>query len=337
MKWTQFFLVVAAWCSVALAAYSDSEMQALVSSKGRNSVIELRDDNFEKFLYGDRDYDLVLYMASDSPQLNCILCREIHPSYRTVATSWTHAHPHGFTEEEKLDQGRTNIYFLEADFMSAKKLFQLMQLDSIPKIYHFPPSKPGAKVTSFLTEHSQYQFYQGEHTSLIAQWVREIVGVPIEIHVPMDWGKVALNAVITFLVVLLLKRFSSYASAVFRSSYVWGTVSSGAMLMFISGYMFNQIRGAPFVRETDNGVEYFAPSPQSQYGLESQLISSLYGFLGLTFVLLASKVPKINNAKVQLLAVVTISALIYLAYSAYLSFFGFKSRGYPYRLLDFGI
>ncbi|QWU87003.1 hypothetical protein CA3LBN_001221 [Candidozyma haemuli] len=333
MKWT-FFWLVAAWCSMAFAAYSDEEMQALVASKGKNAVIEIRDDNFEKFLYGDRDYHIALYMASDSPQLNCALCREVHPSFTTIGASWAHAYPHGFSEEEKLDQGRTNIYFLEADFMKARKLFQLMQLDSIPKIYHFPPSVPGAKANSFLTHNGQYQFYQGDHTQLIAQWIREITGVAVEIHVPLDYGKVALNAVITFAVVSLLKRYSSYASAEFRSAYVWGTLCSGAILMFTSGYMFNQIRGAPYFRETENSVEYFAMSPQNQYGLETQAISSLYGFLGLMFVLLTSKIPKINNSKAQLLAVTVVSALIYLAYSVYLFFFGFKSQGYPYKLLD---
>lgn len=333
MKWTLFWLI-AAWCQTVLAAYSDEEMQALVALKGKNSVIELRDENFEKFLYGDRDYNLVVYMALDLPQLNCILCREVHPLFTTIASSWGHAYPQGFSETEKLEQGRLNVYFLEADFMNAKKLFQLMKLDLIPKIYHFPPSEPGAKPTSFLTHNSQYQFYQGDHTQLISQWVREIVGVSVEIHVPMDWSKVALNAVITFVAVSLLKRFSSYALAVFRSAYVWGTVCSGAMLLFSAGYMFNQIRGAPYVREGEGGIEYFSSSPQSQYGLETQAISSLYGFLGLMFVLLASKVPKINNGKVQFLAVVVVSFLIYLAYSLYLFFFGFKSQGYPYRLLD---
>uniref|UniRef100_A0A0L0NXI0 Uncharacterized protein n=1 Tax=Candidozyma auris TaxID=498019 RepID=A0A0L0NXI0_CANAR len=335
MKWTQFLLLVA-WCWTAMAAYTDEEMQKLVSLKGRNSVIEIRDDNFEKFLYGDRDYHLILYMASDSPQLNCLLCREVHPLYKTVATSWTHFHPHGFSEEEKLEEGRTNIYFLESDFVNNKKLFQLMQLDSIPKIYHFPPSAPGAKLNSFLHNNSQYQFYQGDHTTLIAQWVREIVGVPVEIHIPLDWSKVAMNAAVTFALVMLIRRYSNYALAVVKSSYVWGTLSSGAILMFLAGYMFNQIRLAPFVRENNGGIEYLAASPQNQYGLETQLVSSMYGFLGLMFVLLATKVPKINNSKVQLLAVVVVTGLIYVAYSVYVSLFSFKSRGYPYKLLDIG-
>lgn len=334
MKLTQFLFAIVSWWLLALAAYSDEEMQALVALRGKNSIIELKDDNFEKFLYGDREYHLVVYMASDSPQLNCLLCRDVHPLYRAVATSWVHAHPNGFTEEEKLDQGKTNIYFVEADFVNAKKLFQVMQLDSIPKIFHFPPSVPGAKLTSFLTHNSQYQFYQGDHTQLIAQWVREIVGVPVEIHVPMDWGRVAINAFATFAIVMLIKRFSGYVLPIFKSAYVWGTICTGAMLMFLSGYMFNQIRLSPYIKETNGGIEYISPSAQNQYGLETQIVSSLYGFLGLLFVLLVTKVPQINNSKVQLFAAVTVIALIYLAYSLYVAFFSIKSSGYPYKFLE---
>lgn len=336
MRWLSLIPVLAVLWQVAMAAYSDDEMKEIVAKKGKNNVLQLYDDTYEKFLQGTRDYHLIMYLSSESPQLNCLLCREVRPLFHTVANSWGRSHPNGFSEDEILDLGRKNVYFLEGDFVNARKLFSAMGLDSIPKIFHLPPTLPGSPNNAYLKENSQYQFYQGDHTQLISQWVREILGVPVEIYVPLDWSKVAMNAVATFAVVLAIRKFNKQFSSLARSPFVWGAVSILLVLLCISGYMFNQIRGTPFIREKENGqIDYFAAGPQAQYGLETQIVSSLYGLLGILFLLLVNKVPKIKNAQVQLLAVLVLTVFIYLGYGVYLFFFGIKSRGYPYALLTF--
>lgn len=329
----QLLLIAAALWLFVKAAYTDDQMQQL---SARSPVIHLLEENYDKFLYGDRDYHLIVYMASDDPLVNCLLCREIHPHFTVVGKSWKHFHPYGWSEEEMEDGQRKNVYFLEADFVETKKLFQIMQLDSIPKIFHFPPTEPGDKSNAWVTENLEYQFFQGDHTAFIAQWILEVTGFHVELYTPPDYMKIAVNALITFAVVTALRRFSKQVSAVLRSTFVWGTLTLVGLLLFISGYMFNQIRNTPFVKESENGaVEYFQPTQQNQYGLETQIVSSMYALLGLSFVLLVNKVGTIRNPKVQFFAVLAMTFLIYATYSLYVLFFTYKARGYPYPLFEF--
>lgn len=337
MKWYTFLPALAAMWQLVAAAYSDDEMKAIAQKKGKYNVIQLYDDNFEKFLQGPRDYHLIVYLSSESPQLNCLLCREVRPLFETIANSWAHFHPDGFSVEELEEGGHKNVYFLEGDFVNSKKLFAVMSLDSIPKIFHFPPTLAEAPKNAYIKQNSQYQFYQGDHTQLISQWVREILGVPVDIFVPLDWNKVVMNAVVTFAAVFLVRRFNTQFVALAKSSFIWGSALLLLVLLCISGYMFNQIRGSPFVREKGDGsIEYFALAPQSQYGLETQVISSLYGVLGISFLLLVNKAPKIKNPQVHFLAICVLSLFLYLGYSVYLFLFSIKSRGYPYTFLNFG-
>ncbi|EEQ37701.1 putative Dolichyl-diphosphooligosaccharide-protein glycosyltransferase subunit [Clavispora lusitaniae] len=313
--------------SVALAAYSNTEMRQILSAKASSGVIDIADDNFEKFLSGARDYHLVVFMSSDSPQLNCILCREVQPAYRAVASSWDHAFPKG------VDDGK-DVYFLAAEFADNRKLFQLMQLDSIPKIFHFAPSSDPSP-RAWLKENTQYQFFQGEHVSLLRQWVASFTGKLFDIYVPPDYGRMAMNACVTFAVVMVVRRFRGTLLNVLNSSFTWGTLSLVLILLFVSGYMFNQIRNTPYLRENGNNIEYIAPNPQAQYGLETQLLSTLYGSLGMAFVLLVNKAGSIRNPKVQFFAVAVVLTAIYFLYSLFLFIFSQKHMGYPYMMFEF--
>lgn len=325
--WTPF-VVFASLLLVVFAAYSNDDMRKLVAAKAKNGVIEVDEYNFEMFLEGRRDYHLVMYMASDSPQFNCVLCREFQPVFETVADSWLRAYPSGVSEDD------ADMYFLSAEFMTSKLLFQKLQLDSIPKVFHFPPTGPNEAKDAYLYNSDQFQFYAGDHTVLFKLWVSSINGKQFDIYEKVIYSKLFLNAALTFAVVMLLRKFSHYVVALLKSTFVWGSLSLVIILIFIAGYMFNQIRATPFVRENGDNVEYFAPSAQMQYGLETQVVSSLYGLLGIAFVFLVNKVSKIKHPKVQFFATVVVSALLYVLYSVYVFIFSHKYRGYPFTLLN---
>lgn len=322
-------LVVSAWLWLAaLAAYSNAEMRQLLAAKANGGVLELTEANYENYLAGARDYDAVVFMTSDSSQINCILCRDTDPKFRIVANSWNRAFPSGLPDKR-------DIYFFKAEFGSNKKLFQQMQLDSIPKIFHYPPQPQGADPNAWIKDNHQYQFLQGEQEILIRQWIMSITGASFDIYIPTDYSRVLMNACITFAVIMLIRRFRAPLASLIVSPFVWGSLSLVAILLFLGGYMFNQIRNTPFLKESGDRIEYIAPGPQSQYGLETQLLSTLYGLLSLVFVVLVNKVGTMRNAKVQFFAVALTTALLYLLYSLLLSIFAQKHRGYPYGMFHF--
>lgn len=322
-------LLVSAWMWLAAwAAYSNTEMRQLLAAKGNSGVLDIADDNYEKYLSGPRDYDVVVFMTSNSPQINCILCQDTEPKFRIVANSWNRAFPAGVSE------GR-DVYFFKAEFGSSKALFQKMKLDSIPKIFYFPPQPKGANSAAWITDNSQYQFLQGEQDVMLRQWLMSITNQSFDLYVPIDYPRLIMNACITFAIVMLIRRFRGALSQLLQSRFLWGALSLVAILLFSGGYMFNQIRNTPFLREVGDKVEYIAPGAQSQYGLETQLLSTLYGLLSLVFVLLVSKVGTIRNNKVQLIAVAFIMALVYLLYSLLLYIFSQKHRGYPFVMFQF--
>lgn len=326
--WTPFFVFSLLWASV-LAAYSNEELHEILVAKGNNGVIHVSDENYKKVLNGKRDYHLILFLTSNTPQVSCLLCNEFAPYYNIVADSFARTYPNGVAEDGK------NVYFLVSELSDSRNFFKALKLDSIPKVYHYPPSAPGVKKFQFPTDVNHYEFFQGDHVELLSNWVTTLTGNQFQIYIPTDYSKIAWNAIVTFLVVLTIKKFSSQVVAVLKSPFIWGILSIIFILLFLAGHMFNQMRNTPFVRENENGVEYIAPSPQMQYGLETQVVSTLYGLLGLSFTILAVKVSKISNPKVQFFASVIVAVGLYVLYGIFLNVFSLKYAGYPYQFFDY--
>jgi oligosaccharyltransferase complex subunit gamma len=333
--WVHTVLAVLGFITCVLGGLSKQELLELQKQSG-NKVIEVTEDNFEVLLNGKRDYHMFLFLSSNSAQINCALCKEFKPEYDLVGNSWIIDHPYGLTEKELNQEAPIapkDIFFLSAEFMKSKKLFQVFQLNNIPKVYYFPPtSHPGPN--NFLSEFVDYQFYQGVHSELLKSWITELTGHKINLHIPVDYSSIVKIAVLTFLVFVVGYKFASNIVRFFISKTLWTGVSVISVLLLTTGYMFNQIRSTPYLREFENGqIQYFAPGQQNQWGVETQILSFLYGILALLVILLVKKVSQIKNDSVQLIAVCVVSLLIFVFYSSLLSIFGLKGTGYPYRFI----
>ncbi|CAK7903145.1 dolichyl-diphosphooligosaccharide--protein glycosyltransferase subunit 3 [[Candida] anglica] len=328
--------------NVVTASLTNGELQTLARGQKHN-VITVNDANYDDILNGPRDYHLVVLMTSTSPKINCVLCNEFKPEYELVASSWVKDHPNGLSEAELAVEGDAdaldviapkNVYFLYSEFMDSRKFFNLFSLNSIPKVFYFPPST-STKPNAYQKEFVEYQFFAGSHRDLLINWMSQITGHKFQIHIPPDYTRMAINAFGTFAFALLAYTFSAQIHRVIISKVLWSAFSLVSILLLISGYMFNQIRGVPYVREHDNGkVEYFQQGQQAQYGVETQIMSFVYGCLSLFVVVLVKKTPEVKNAKVQFLTVVIFSAFIFIFYSILVSIFRVKSYGYPYKLLN---
>lgn len=321
-------VVIAALLQAAMASLNTENLATIYRNLKPNKVLKVTDKNYENIFNGQRDYHLVLYLYSTAPQINCLLCNEFRPHYELVANSWYQDHPEG------LEDG-ADVYFLSSEFLESKTLFSALELNNIPKVYHFPPSK-SSKPNAFVKEYDEYQFLQGDHSKLLADYLSHATGHTFNIHVPANYTRIIINAIITFALVLLARKFSHHVRGILSSRLLWSSVVFIAILLFTSGYMFVQIKGVPFVNEQPTGkVDYIAGGQQMQLGAETQIVSFIYGILAIATVFLIIKAPSVANPQANFLVVVILSAVVFVAYSAFILVFRMKGMGYPYHLLTF--
>lgn len=336
MKFSQLTTIIGL-ASCAIAGLAVPQLTAMAKNHG-NSIIKLTDLNYEDILNGQRDYHLIVYLSTESPLINCALCKEFKPGYERTATTWSHNYPNGLTAKQlavENDPKPKNVYFASADFLDARKFFEVFALDNIPKVYYFPPTE-STKANNFVGEMIEYRFFQGDHGQLLLNYINEVSGFKLKMYVPPNYTRMATNAFGAFTFVVLLRKFKKQVLAGFTSKILWSGLSLVAVLLLTTGYMFNQIRGSPYLKEHNNGkIEYFANSQQLQYGVETQILSFLYGFLSLFVIVLWKKAPTIKSPSVNFIAVTLFSALIFVAYSIYLSIFAKKGTGYPYQFVNF--
>ncbi|KAK6199977.1 uncharacterized protein RJT21DRAFT_114420 [Scheffersomyces amazonensis] len=339
LRLLQLFVILGSLFAISMAGLSDNQILEL-SKSSKNHIIDITDDNYEKILYGKRDYHLILVMTSDSVQINCLLCREFKPDYDIIVNSWFQDHPNGLPEHElnevyeKSKITKKNIYFARAEFANARKLFQIFELQSIPKLYHFPPTNmPGRH--DLLSDSNEYPFFHGDQKVLVTDFLNSKTGHKYNLYIPVNYSAVIFNIVITLSILVILYVFRGLVLKFVSNKYAWLIVSGGLTLVFISGYMFNQIRQTPYIRQGEGALQYFVPGQQNQLGIETQIVGFVYLFLSVLFVLLTVHSPTYKNALVNLIAVSIFSILIFVFYSLLLSIFSLKGLGYPYSFIRF--
>lgn len=290
--------------------------------KASSNVIKLTKNNYERILEGPRDSYIVLLLTATNPQIGCTICQQLNPEFDKIADSWFSDHPDG-----------DNLFFARADFADGyREIFQAFQLNNVPRLYLYSPSEDNQAFNEGL---EQLPIPNANLALELAQNLKEATQKNIKVYEPVAYGNIIITAVFTFCSVLLIKRNFASVSTILKSRPLWGGLTVFSILIFITGYMFNAIRGSPYARPTqDGGTEYFARGQQSQYGVETQILSFVYGILAFSAVSLVTKVKSIENEKVQFVVVAVVSLIILAAYSILMLIFQFKSPGYPYHLLQ---
>ncbi|CAK9441586.1 uncharacterized protein LODBEIA_P54540 [Lodderomyces beijingensis] len=337
-------LVLSYLCAPVQSALTKDQLLQTVQNSKRK-LLPVNDANYETILNGKRDYHVVVFFTSEAPQINCVLCKEIAPEFELIADSWFKDHPHGVGigegEGEEIDadgnkvEPKKNVFFFKSEFADSRKFFSLFGLNNIPKIFHFAPTKAKGP-NNFLKERTEYQFFQGDHKSLMVNWLSDLTGHSYNLYIPIDRTRLVINVVVGFVGALLAKRFKKQIFGVLLSRLVWIGVSIVSVLLFTTGYMFNKIRGSPYLIEHPDGrTEYFIGGQQTQLGIETQIISFIYGLMSILVIILIKRAPEIKTPSINLILVAVISGLIFLLFSLLLSIFGLKGLGFPYRFIKF--
>lgn len=192
-------------------------------------------------------------------------------------------------------------------------------------LLYFPPGS-GAP--------TKYDFATGSYDAEdIAEWLSAQRSEPVPYSKPFPWVKL-LTAVVSLSVglatVYLLRQHVPLSAG---SKLLWALLVLGIIVTQTAGYMWNQIRGAPFAGVGPGGqVQYFAPGFQNQYSAETGIIAGLYTLLAFSVVALVKAVPNQPVKSRQRAGVYVWSAILLVAFSVLISIFRVKNGAYPFRL-----
>ncbi|TID22374.1 oligosaccharyl transferas-like protein subunit [Venturia nashicola] len=296
-------------------------------ANAKSFPIKLDDNKFAELTKAPRDYASIVLLTALEPRYGCIACQEFHPEWQLLSQSW-----------QKGDRsGSTRTVFATLDFTDGKGTFQSLQLQHAPVLllYH-PTSGPNAKVD---TNPTRFDFSAGRQTAeSIHAWISRTLpeGKKPRVSRPFNYVKAVAVTTAVLGFVSFFAVAAPYLAPLIQNRNLWAAVSLIAVLLFTSGHMFNHIRKVPYVSGNGKGgISYFASGLQNQFGLETQIIAAIYGVLSFATITLAIKVPRIADAKIQGVAVMAWSAVIFLMYSFLLNIFRFKNAGYPFFLPPF--
>ncbi|KAI9642971.1 oligosaccharyl transferase subunit ost3/OST6 [Ciborinia camelliae] len=292
-----------------------------------STPLKLDDSIYGKLTSAPRDYSVVVLLTATESRFGCQLCHEFQPEWDLLSKSWV--------KGDK--QGESRLLYGTLDFMNGKSTFQSLGLQTAPVILLFlPTTGPHA---SKINDPIRYDFTSGAQSAEeVHSWIaRHLTDRPHPpVKRPFNWIPVIAITTTILGTITFLSVAWPYILPIVQNRNVWAAISLISILLFTSGHMFNHIRKVPYVAgDGKGGVSYIAGGFSTQYGLETQIIAAMYGLLSFATISLALKVPRIADPKIQQVAVLVWSGVIFVMYSFLLSVFRMKNGGYPFWLPPF--
>ncbi|CAI4227878.1 unnamed protein product [Auanema sp. JU1783] len=316
-------------CFYAAQPTVDEKVSYLQDLMYRQPVMRLNLDRWRTYVRTQpRNYSMIVMFTALSPGVNCPICKPAYDEFVILANSYRHQH---------IDA--KSVYFGVVDYEEAPQIFQQMNLNTAPILYHFGPKLQGKKKP----EKMDFQRH-GFDAEALARFVSDNTDMNIRITRPPNY---TFTIVAIFLVVLLiglvyLKRDSLEFA---QNKTTWGLICVTVVFIFMSGQMWNHIRGPPFVMTNPNTKEtsFIHGSTQYQLVSETYIVGILYGIITFGFIMLSDAIgseDKVDKKKHKPLITFQGHTMVYFAlglvaifFSLLISIFRSKYRGYPYSFL----
>lgn len=329
MRFAKGFLSAALLVAGALAAkksseerFNDFQAKQLVSTP-----VKLSDVTYQSLTTAPRDYSVTVLLTAMDARYGCQLCRDFQPEWELLAKSWV--------KGDKKAESR--MAFATLDFANGRDTFLSLGLQTAPVLLHFRPTSGPHAVAA--PEPVRYDFTSGPpKAEQVRSWlVRHTPDRPHpEISRPINWVRWIVSVTAVLGIVTFAVTAAPYILPVFQNRNIWAAISIITILLFTSGHMFNHIRGVPYLgQDNRGGVVYFTGGFQSQVGIETQLVATMYGMMAFCAISLAAKVPRMDNPRAQQVAVIIWGGILLLTSSFFLNIFRIKNAGYPFSLPPF--
>jgi len=303
---------------------ADALKFSALAASSPGGVIKLDSQSFDAITAAHRDWSVVVQLTAMGTEFKCAPCKQFDPNYHAVSKAW----------RKVSAKERDSHFFASLDFHDGRDIFMRLGLNSAPFV-NFYPATVGPYAPSGNKEPWSYDFNSNAFDALtLSEQLSRSTPLPIPYKEPLNYTLV-LSAGATFIFTLITARFFwVYFSGALTSRWTWGFITIVTSLVMCSGFMFVRIRGMPMaVNNKSGGASWIASGFQSQYGMETQVISILYGALAFSFIALILLVPKIPTAGRQRAGVYLWTTAMMVLYSLLITFFRIKNPGYPFGLI----
>ncbi|OCF40625.1 oligosaccharyltransferase complex subunit gamma [Kwoniella heveanensis CBS 569] len=305
----------------ALAA--DAEHWAALASKAKDGVIKLDSDSYADILADDREYSVSVVLTALPAQFKCQPCHDFDPSFHAVAASWKRQPKHI----------RDQHFFAQLDFIDGQSVYQRLGLSSAPTVM-FHPAQAGPNKSNKLSVVTYDMNRNGLTAPPLHGWLNNLTPAPFAFHIPIKPINYVLVPLSIISIIVSLYSMRKILIPLAQSRVVWGAASLILILTFTSGYMWNKIKGAPYVAAGPGGkVSWIAAGYQNQLGLESQVVGGIYGILSFSIIALTVFIPAQSSPLKQRIGAFLWLGMLVVVFSLLIKLFRMKNGGYPFALL----
>ncbi|KIY43554.1 hypothetical protein FISHEDRAFT_78406 [Fistulina hepatica ATCC 64428] len=316
MKFSASSLLLLAAAPLCLAAKPSPHQRLVDLAAAGNGVIQLDENTYDLLTSPNRNWSAAIVYTALDKRMKCAPCKEFDPEWSAVVKAWSQVPA----------EDRDTHFFGTLDFTNGQAVFQKLGMSSAPAMYVYPATQGPRKPESGKTDPFKYDFSSGIDAQALAEQLSRHTPVRIPYKAPFNWS--GWFSVVGFgLTGLLALRF---ISPVVQNRWFWALIVIGASIIFTSGYMFTQIRGAPWNGGPGNWI---SGGYNNQFGQEVQVVGSIYGLLSFAFTMLTIVIPYQSSPFRQRLQVYLWAAVVMIVFSVLVSIFRLKNGGYPFRLL----
>lgn len=293
------------------------KVQQLTEWSLKKPVIRLTYDKFKHYVKSaPKNYTMVVMLTALAANRECQICRPANEEYQIVAQSWRYS-----------AQFNNRLFFAMVDFDEASDVFKMLNTASAPQFIIFGrKGKPKAADNLDLPR-------VGFSAETIAKWIQDRTEISVKIFRPPNYSGFLLIVLLAFMIGGLLYVKRNNLEFLYNKT-TWSMIIISFILIFISGQMWNQIRGPPLVhRNPQTGqIGFFAGGHGYQFIAETYIIFALYGSVVVGMILMNEAPKYTNDSSVKKAMAVGGLAIVTFFFSMILSIFRNKYQGYPYSL-----
>jgi len=285
---------------------------------GPSSLIKLNQKDFSSFVRGGgKDYHVVTMFTAIAGERGCHICAEAGEEFKVLASSIRYTGSPG-------DLGKVFFVTVDYDEHGGAAIFQQMKLTSAPAFYIFPPNGKVRKEDKFEVQKYGYQ------AETLASWIQERTQVAVRVYRPPNYSNVGFVLLITCsIAAIMYMKWSRVNNFLNRETVTWVLMTS--VLAFISGQMWNSIRGPQYLmRARGGGIGFVYPSSQQQLIAETHIVLLLYASCTSGVIFLAKGGVKTEEGSKRRFYVLVGLTLLAVGYGLILNVFKRKYHGYPY-------